>query len=125
MRRNGIPPTVTLMASNTLQQYIQEIGRYPLLSRAEEVQLAKRIEAGDEGARKLLIQSNLQLVVTIARTYEGWGSDLPELIQEGAMGLERAVNRYDWRRDERFSTYAAWWIRHRISDAAWTTARAT
>jgi RNA polymerase primary sigma factor len=101
----------------TLQSYLQEIGRYPLLTRAEEVQLAKRVEAGDEGARKRMTESNLRLVVTIAKGYQGRGVDLLDLIQEGTVGLMRAVDRYDWRRDIKFSTYAAWWIRHGIAQA--------
>jgi RNA polymerase primary sigma factor len=102
---------------STLQAYLQEIGRYPLLSRAEEVQLAKRIEQGDEAARKRMTESNLRLVVTIAKTYQGREVDLLDLIQEGTVGLMRAVERYDWRRDVKFSTYAAWWIRHGIAQA--------
>ena len=105
------------MTSDSLQAYLQEIGRYPLLSRAEEVQLAKRIAAGDELARKRMTESNLRLVVTIAKGYQGRGADLLDLIQEGTVGLMRAVERYDWRRDVKFSTYAAWWIRHGISQA--------
>jgi RNA polymerase primary sigma factor len=110
------------MASDSLQAYLQEIGRYPLLTRVEEVQLAKRIAAGDELARKRMTESNLRLVVTIAKGYQGRGADLLDLIQEGTVGLMRAVDRYDWRRDVKFSTYAAWWIRHGISQAL-TTAR--
>jgi RNA polymerase primary sigma factor len=102
---------------STLQAYLQEIGRYPLLSRAEEVQLAKRVESGDEAARKRMTESNLRLVVTIAKTYQGRGVDLLDLIQEGTVGLMRAVERYDWRREVKFSTYAAWWIRHGIAQA--------
>jgi RNA polymerase primary sigma factor len=105
------------MNGDNLQAYLQEIGRYPLLSRAEEVQLAKRVEAGDEGARRRMTESNLRLVVTIAKGYLGRGVDLLDLIQEGTVGLMRAVERYDWRRDVKFSTYAAWWIRHGISEA--------
>ena len=106
--------------SETLQTYLQEIGRYPLLSRAEEVQLAKQIERGVEAARKRMTESNLRLVVTIARGYQGRGVDLLDLIQEGTVGLMRAVDRYDWRRDIKFSTYAAWWIRHGIAQALLT-----
>jgi RNA polymerase primary sigma factor len=102
---------------STLQAYLQEIGRYPLLNRAEEVQLAKRVEAGDEAARKRMTESNLRLVVTIAKTYQGRGADLLDLIQEGTVGLMSAVDRFDWRRDVKFSTYAAWWIRHGIAQA--------
>jgi RNA polymerase primary sigma factor len=106
----------------TLQAYLQEIGRYPLLSRAEEVQLAKRIERGDEAARRRMTESNLRLVVTIAKGYQGRGVDLLDLIQEGTVGLMRAVDKYDWRRDIKFSTYAAWWIRHGLMHAL-TSAR--
>jgi RNA polymerase primary sigma factor len=105
------------MNNNGLQPYLQEIGRYPLLSRAEEIQLAKRIEAGDDSARKRMTESNLRLVVTIAKGYQGRGVDLLDLIQEGTVGLMRAVERFDWRRDVKFSTYAAWWIRHGITQA--------
>jgi RNA polymerase primary sigma factor len=105
------------MNTDTLQAYLQEIGRYPLLTRAEEVQLAKRVEAGDENARKRMTEANLRLVVTIAKTYQRPGADLLDLIQEGTVGLMRAVDRFDWRRDVKFSTYAAWWIRHGISRA--------
>jgi RNA polymerase primary sigma factor len=103
------------MNEDSLHSYLQEIGRHPLLTRAEEVQLAKRVEAGDEEARKRMTEANLRLVVTIAKSYQRPGVDLLDLIQEGTLGLMRAVERYDWRRDVKFSTYAAWWIRHGIS----------
>src|SRR5262245_45845167 len=96
---------------DSLKQYLQEIGRYPLLTRAEEVQLAKRVEAGDPSARRRLTEANLRLVVTIAKTYRSRSIDMLDLIQEGTVGLMRAVDRYDWRRGTKFSTYAAWWIR--------------
>jgi RNA polymerase primary sigma factor len=105
------------MNGDSLHAYLQEIGRYPLLTRAEEVQLAKRVEAGDESARRRMTEANLRLVVTIAKTYQRPGADLLDLIQEGTIGLMRAVDRYDWRRDVKFSTYAAWWIRHGITQA--------
>jgi RNA polymerase primary sigma factor len=108
------------MASDSLGLYLEEIGRYPLLTRAEEVQLAKRIECGDAAARGRMTESNLRLVVTIARTYQGRGVDLLDLIQEGTVGLMRAVEKYDWRREAKFSTYAAWWIRQKISEAVST-----
>jgi RNA polymerase primary sigma factor len=108
------------MASDSLGLYLEEIGRYPLLTRAEEVQLAKRIERGDEAAKRRMTESNLRLVVTIARTYQGRGVDLLDLIQEGTVGLMRAVEKYDWRREAKFSTYAAWWIRQKISEAVYT-----
>src|SRR5262249_28710144 len=117
MRPQAPPRTFKTMNNDTLQAYLQEIGRYPLLTRAEEVQLAKRIEAGDDCARRRMTESNLRLVVTIAKGYQGRGVDLLDLIQEGTVGLMRAVDRYDWRRDVKFSTYAAWWIRHGIAQA--------
>jgi RNA polymerase primary sigma factor len=110
------------MNNDSLQAYLQEIGRYPLLTRAEEVQLAKRVQAGDEAARKRMTESNLRLVVTIAKGYQGRGVDLLDLVQEGTVGLMRAVDKFDWRRDVKFSTYAAWWIRHGITQAL-STAR--
>jgi len=105
------------MASDSLQAYLEEIGRYPLLTRAEEVQLAKRVEGGDDCARRRMTESNLRLVVAIAKGYQGRGTDLLDLIQEGTLGLMRAVDKYDWRREVKFSTYAAWWIKHGISQA--------
>jgi RNA polymerase primary sigma factor len=105
------------MTTDSVQAYLQEIGRYPLLSRAEEVQLAKRVEAGDESAKRRMTESNLRLVVTIAKDYQGRGVDLLDLIQEGTLGLMKAVERYDWRRNVKFSTYAAWWIRNGITEA--------
>jgi len=107
----------TALAHDSLDTYLTEIGRYPLLSRAEEVQLAKRVERGDDLARRRLIESNLRLVVAIAKPYRGRGVDLLDLIQEGTCGLMRAVDKYDWRRDTKFSTYAAWWIRHGIVES--------
>ena len=111
------------MNENSLHAYLEEIGRYPLLTRAEEIQLAKRIEAGDDCARRRMTESNLRLVVAIAKGYQGRGVDLLDLIQEGTIGLMRAVEKYDWRREVKFSTYAAWWIRHGIAQAL-STARA-
>jgi RNA polymerase primary sigma factor len=99
---------------DSLRRYLDEIGRYPLLTRSQEVQLAKRVAAGDKEARRRLVESNLRLVVTIARGYHRAGFDLLDLIQEGTLGLMRAAERYDWRRDVKFSTYAAWWIRHAV-----------
>jgi len=107
----------TTDSDDSLRLYLNEIGRYPLLTRAQEVQLAKRIEAGDRQARQRLIESNLRLVVTIARGYRTSSCDLLDLIQEGTLGLIKAVERYDWRRETKFSTYAAWWIRHGIVQA--------
>jgi RNA polymerase primary sigma factor len=86
-------------------------GRYQLLTAAEEVALAKRIERGDRTAKELMINSNLRLVVSIAKRYQGRGMQLGDLIQEGVIGLNRAVEKFDWRRGFKFSTYATWWIR--------------
>jgi RNA polymerase primary sigma factor len=110
-------------AEDSLQLYLAEIGRYPLLTRAQEVQLAKGIESGDPTARQRMIESNLRLVVTIARNYRGHGLELLDLIQEGTLGLMKAVDKYDWRRETKFSTYAAWWIRHGITQALSNSAR--
>jgi RNA polymerase primary sigma factor len=106
------------VGSDSLAQYLREIGRHRLLTRAEEVALAKRIEAGDESARNRMVESNLRLVVATARTYAYRGVPLLDLIQEGTLGLMRAVERFDWRRGTKFSTYAGWWIRQAIDRAA-------
>jgi RNA polymerase primary sigma factor len=101
-------------AQDSLRRYLGEIGRHPLLTRAEEVQLAKRVQAGDRTARQRMIEANLRLVVTIAKTYRARGVELLDLIQEGTVGLVKAVDRYDGRRETKFATYAAWWIRSAI-----------
>jgi RNA polymerase primary sigma factor len=104
-------------AANPLSLYLHEIGRYRLLTRAEEVQLAKRIEAGDEQAKERLINANLRLVVSVAKHYQRPGIPLLDLIQEGTLGLIRASEKFDWRRGTKFSTYAIWWIRQAIDRA--------
>jgi RNA polymerase primary sigma factor len=108
---------------DSLRCYLAEIARYPLLSRVEEIQLAKRSAAGDRAARQRMVESNLRLVVFIARKYECRGVDLLDLIQEGTIGLMTAVDRYDWQRGTKFSTYAAWWIRNGIFEALSTGLR--
>jgi RNA polymerase sigma factor (sigma-70 family) len=108
--------TETTGNTDSLGAYLMEIGRHPLLSREEEILLAGRVAAGDRAARQRLIESNLRLVVTIARGYQRGGVDLLDLIQEGTMGLMRAVDRYDGEKG-RFGTYASWWIRAGIMDA--------
>jgi RNA polymerase primary sigma factor len=104
-------------AEDSLRRYLNEIGRYPLLTRAEEVQLAKRIQGGDPSARQRMIESNLRLVVTIAKSYRTGALDLLDLVQEGTLGLMKAVDRYDPEHGTKFSTYAAWWIRSGMIEA--------
>ena len=98
-------------AIDSLTLFMNDAGRYPLLTAAEEVALAKRIERGDRAAKERMINSNLRLVVSIAKRYQGHGIQLGDLIQEGVIGLNRAVEKFDWRRGYKFSTYATWWIR--------------
>ncbi|MDE2173316.1 MAG: sigma-70 family RNA polymerase sigma factor [Patescibacteria group bacterium] len=104
---------------DSIQIYLREIGQYPLLIAAEERELAKRIEKGDAEARNILARSNLRLVVSIAKKYVGRSPDLTllDLIQEGNLGLFRAVDKFDWKKGYKFSTYATWWIRQAITRA--------
>ena len=106
--------TVAAMTTDSLQLFLNEAGRYPLLTAAEEVELAKLIERGDSRAKDRMINSNLRLVVSIAKKYQGHGLSLLDLIQEGIIGLIRAVEKFDWRRGYKFSTYATWWIRQAV-----------
>jgi len=105
---------LTYATTDALQQFLNEAGRYPLLTAAEEVELAKRIERGDVAAKEKMINSNLRLVVSIAKRYQGHGLALLDLIQEGIIGLIRAVEKFDWRKGFKFSTYATWWIRQAV-----------
>jgi len=100
--------------TDSLERFLSEIGRYPLLTKVEEIQLAKRVEAGDMLAKRRMVESNLRLVVSIAKNYRGQGLGFLDLIQEGILGLIRAVEKFDWRRDLKFSTYATWWIRQAV-----------
>lgn len=119
--------TLTVLTEGTVsdpvRMYLKEIGRIPLLIFAQEIALAKRNEKGDRKAKKILIESNLRLVVSIAKKYVGRGMTLLDLIQEGNQGLIRAVEKYDWRRGYKFSTYATWWIRQAITRAIADQAR--
>jgi RNA polymerase primary sigma factor len=97
--------------TDALTLFMNRAGRYDLLTAAEEVALAKRIEQGDASAKEHMINANLRLVISIAKRYEGHGLPLGDLIQEGCIGLNRAVEKFDWRKGFKFSTYATWWIR--------------
>ena len=103
--------------TDSLQLFLHEVGRYPLLTKADEVRLAKRVERGDLIAKRQMVESNLRLVVSIAKNYRGQGLGFLDLIQEGILGLIRAVEKFDWRRDLKFSTYATWWIRQAVARA--------
>ncbi|MBO2519745.1 MAG: sigma-70 family RNA polymerase sigma factor [Firmicutes bacterium] len=105
------------VGEDLLQTYLTDMGQVPLLTPEEEVELAKAAEQGDEDARRRLIEANLRLVVSIAKRYAHRGVPLLDLIQEGNLGLIRAVEKFDWRRGNRFSTYATWWITQRIRRA--------
>jgi len=105
---------LAVATTDALQLFLNEAGRWPLLTKEEEVELAKRIERGDAEAKERMINSNLRLVVSIAKKYQGHGLSLLDLIQEGIIGLIRAVEKFDWRRGFKFSTYATWWIRQAV-----------
>jgi RNA polymerase primary sigma factor len=109
--------------TDSLTLFMGEIGRHRLLTAAEEVELAKRVERGDRQAKERMINSNLRLVVSIAKRYQGHGLPLGDLIQEGIVGLNRAVEKFDWRRGFKFSTYATWWIRQACQRAISNQAR--
>jgi len=105
---------LAVATTDALQLFLNEAGRWPLLTKEEEVELAKRVERGDLEAKERMINSNLRLVVSIAKRYQGHGLSLLDLIQEGIIGLIRAVEKFDWRRGFKFSTYATWWIRQAV-----------
>ncbi len=102
---------------DAVRLYLQNIGRVALLTKDDEVRLAKRVEQNDMAAKNALIEANLRLVVSVAKRYQGRGLTLLDLIQEGNMGLIRAVEKFDWRRGFKFSTYATWWIRQSMTRA--------
>jgi RNA polymerase primary sigma factor len=105
---------LAVATTDALQLFLNEAGRWPLLTKEEEIELAKRIERGGAEAKERMINSNLRLVVSIAKRYQGHGLSLLDLIQEGIIGLIRAVEKFDWRRGFKFSTYATWWIRQAV-----------
>lgn len=102
---------------NPIRRYFDEVGNEALLTREEEVELAKRIEQGDKQAREKLASSNLRLVISIAKKYRNYGLPFLDLIQEGNLGLMKAIEKFDWRKGYKFSTYATWWIRQAILKA--------
>ena len=109
--------------TDALQLFLNEMARYPLLTAEEEVELSKLIERGDKAAKDRMVNSNLRLVVSIAKKYQGHGLSLLDLIQEGIIGLIRAVEKFDWRRGFKFSTYATWWIRQAVQRGVANKAR--
>jgi RNA polymerase primary sigma factor len=130
---DGLPSTKTdqvvyeadqlLGVGDSLQLFMVEVGRHKLLTAAQEVILAKRIERGDPAAKRQMIEANLRLVVSIAKRYRGLGVPFLDLIQEATFGLTRAVEKFDWRRGYKFSTYATWWIRQAAQRAVANNAR--
>jgi RNA polymerase primary sigma factor len=117
------PHEFATSTTDALQLFLNELGRYPLLTAAEEIDLAKRIERGDMDAKDRMILSNLRLVVSIAKKYQGADLPLLDLIQEGIFGLVRAAEKFDWRKGYKFSTYATFWIRQAIQRGIETKAR--
>jgi RNA polymerase primary sigma factor len=115
--RPSRPAQAVEQTTDALQLFLKDIGRVPLLTAADEVRLARRIEAGDQLAKRQMVEANLRLVVSIAKGYRGRGLPFLDLIQEGTLGLVRAVEKFDWRRGFKFSTYATWWIRQAVTRA--------
>ncbi|OFI06757.1 RNA polymerase sigma factor SigA [Clostridium acetireducens DSM 10703] len=121
---NYVTVNDSINAYDTMRLYLKEIGAIELLSREEEVSLAKKIENGDNKARETLLKSNLRLVVCIAKKYIGRGLPLLDLIQEGNLGLMKAIDKFDYKKGFKFSTYATWWIKQSISRAIADKSRA-
>lgn len=117
----SVPEGVSI--EDPVRMYLKEIGKIPLLSTEEEIELAKKMELGDSEARKQLAEANLRLVVSIAKRYVGRGMQLLDLIQEGNLGLIKAVEKFDYRKGYKFSTYATWWIRQAITRGIADTGR--
>jgi len=113
-RKRGTANTPDTRSEDLMRMYLSEIGRVPLLTAKQEVALAQRMERGDTEAKRHLIEANLRLVVSIAKRYVGPGMELGDLIQEGNQGLIRAVDKFDWRKGYKLSTYATWWIRQAV-----------
>ena len=111
------------ISTDALQLFLKDIGKVPLLTAAQEVELAKRIERGDQGAKRKMVESNLRLVVSIAKNYRNQGLPFLDLIQEGTIGLVRAAEKFDYRKGFKFSTYATWWIRQAVARALADKAR--
>jgi len=114
---------ISVATGDALRLFLDEIGQFPLLTADQEVELAKRIEKGDKAAKDQMVNANLRLVVHIAKRYQHQGLTLLDLIQEGIFGLIRAVEKFDWRRGYKFSTYATWWIRQALQRALQKQAR--
>ena len=105
------------ISTDTLQLFLKDIGKVPLLTAAQEVELAKRIERGEHAAKQAMVEANLRLVVSIAKRYRNQGLPFLDLIQEGTIGLVRAAEKFDYRKGFKFSTYATWWIRQAVARA--------
>jgi RNA polymerase primary sigma factor len=118
-----IEAEVREISTDALQLFLKDIGKVPLLTAAQEVELAKRIERGDHAAKQKMVESNLRLVVSIAKNYRNQGLPFLDLIQEGTIGLVRAAEKFDYRKGFKFSTYATWWIRQAVARALADKAR--
>ena len=116
-RKRGSTQSVREVSTDALQLFLKDIGKVELLTAAEEVELAKRIERGDHRAKQEMVEANLRLVVSIAKRYRNQGLPFLDLIQEGTIGLVRAAEKFDWRKGYKFSTYATWWIRQAVARA--------
>jgi RNA polymerase primary sigma factor len=118
-----LQPEAREVSTDALQLFLKDIGKVPLLTAAQEVELAKRIERGDQSAKQKMVESNLRLVVSIAKNYRNQGLPFLDLIQEGTIGLVRAAEKFDYRKGFKFSTYATWWIRQAVARALADKAR--
>jgi RNA polymerase primary sigma factor len=118
-----LEPEAREISTDALQLFLKDIGKVPLLTAAQEVELAKRIERGDHAAKQKMVESNLRLVVSIAKNYRNQGLPFLDLIQEGTIGLVRAAEKFDYRKGFKFSTYATWWIRQAVARALADKAR--